>query len=114
VAQREERWDNSIALKKAPRGATYGFFSGLCRPWRGSAPPAPPLPTAFRRGPDYVGPYGPRLTRMRHLICEQEHAPKDWADSYLALANSSELTLVTFDRGFLHRYQHVIVLRKDE
>jgi hypothetical protein len=37
--------------------------------------------------------------------------PKDWADSYLlAFANSSELTLVTFDRRFLHRYHHVIVL----
>ena len=27
----------------------------------------------FRRGPDYVGPYGPRLTRMRHRIYEQEY-----------------------------------------
>jgi uncharacterized protein len=52
---------------------------------------------------------------FRSLSRLNRPAPKDWADSYLlAFANSSELTLVTFDRGFLHRYQHVIVLRKAE
>ena len=35
-----------------------------------------PLPTAFRRGPDYVGPYGPSLTRIRHRIYEQEYLAK--------------------------------------
>lgn len=38
-------------------------------------------------------------------------APKDWADSYLAaFATISEMTLVTFDRGFHARIRDLIVL----
>jgi hypothetical protein len=80
-------------LRSTGSAFTHGFspWARLCRPLRAS--------------PDKnTSPY--LRTGAR---------PKDWADSYLlAFANSSELTLVTFDRGFLHRYQHVIVLRKAE
>jgi uncharacterized protein len=48
---------------------------------------------------------------LRSLSRLNRPAPKDWKDSYLlAFAKSSDLTLVTFDRGFLHRYRHVILL----
>ena len=47
-----------------------------------------------------------RLTRRRHP------APKDWADAYLAaFAAASELTLVSFDRGFRSRVRAFVLLR---
>lgn len=46
------------------------------------------------------------LTRARHA------APKDWADSYLAaFAETSQLTLVTFDQAFRSKTKQLVLLK---
>jgi len=47
------------------------------------------------------------LTRLRHA------APKAWADAYLAaFAETSQLTLVTFDRAFRGKTRRIVLLEE--
>lgn len=49
---------------------------------------------------------------FRAMSRQPRPAPKDWADSYLAaFALASNLTLVTFDRDFQGKANHVVFLR---
>jgi hypothetical protein len=61
VAQREQRWVMVSRSKSPARGVISYFLSAMPPAGAGSARRAPPLPTALRRGPYYVGPRGPRL-----------------------------------------------------
>ncbi len=50
--------------------------------------------------------------KFRGFTQSKSVAPKDWADSYLAaFAAASDLTLVTFDRGFRGRIKQLVVLK---
>src|SRR5262245_25126111 len=51
-------------------------------------------------------------TAFRTLTRSAQASPKDWADSYLAaFAQTSRLTLVTFDRGFQQKVRDVLLLQ---
>jgi hypothetical protein len=51
-------------------------------------------------------------TLFRALTRSSQAAPKDWADSYLAaFAAVSQLTVITFDRGFEGKAKQVLLLR---
>ncbi|MGH9792411.1 MAG: TA system VapC family ribonuclease toxin [Candidatus Acidiferrales bacterium] len=51
-------------------------------------------------------------TPFRALTRSRNSAPKDWADSYLAaFAESSQLTLVTFDHAFRSKAKQLILLK---
>jgi len=51
-------------------------------------------------------------TPFRAMTQASRSATKDWADSYLAaFALASQLTLVTFDRGFQNKAKQLILLR---
>jgi hypothetical protein len=65
VTQREQRWGDGLSLEKAP-GGRPNVFLDFMPPLTGFPRRTPLLPTAFRRGPDDVGPYGPRPARIRH------------------------------------------------
>jgi len=67
------RWPSATALGdeflagEAPLRGDRTYLLGLMPPaTAGSDLQCAPLPTAFRRGPHDVGPYGPGLTRTRH------------------------------------------------
>lgn len=49
--------------------------------------------------------------RFRSLTRLKTASPKHWADAYLlALAETAQLTLVTFDQAFAARTKHVLLL----
>jgi len=49
---------------------------------------------------------------FRSLTQSHAASPKDWADSYIAaFAQSAELSVVTFDRGFRGKIQDLILLQ---
>jgi toxin-antitoxin system PIN domain toxin len=54
----------------------------------------------------------PRLESGFRALARSRHpAPKDWADSYLAaFANASQVTMVTFDRGFRSKAKSLVLL----
>jgi predicted nucleic acid-binding protein len=51
-------------------------------------------------------------TQFRALTRSSRASPKDWADSYLAaFAQTSRLTVVTFDRAFQNRAKDSLLLQ---
>lgn len=51
-------------------------------------------------------------TQFRALARSSRASPKDWADSYLAaFAETSRLTIVTFDRAFQNKARNLILLQ---
>jgi predicted nucleic acid-binding protein len=51
-------------------------------------------------------------TQFRALARSQRGSPKDWADSYLAaFAQTSRLTVVTFDRAFQNKAKDLLLLQ---
>jgi len=51
-------------------------------------------------------------TQFRVLARSSRASPKDWADSYLAaFAQTSRLTIVTFDRAFQNKARDLLLLQ---
>lgn len=51
-------------------------------------------------------------TQFRALTRSSRTSPKDWADSYLAaFAQTSRLTIVTFDRAFQNKAKDLLLLQ---
>jgi hypothetical protein len=67
VAQRDSTGFRDGSCSRSPARGDIRYFRTAMPPLTGLRSPGSTSTHGFRRGPDYAGPYGPRVTRIRYV-----------------------------------------------